>query len=172
MRGSRELPGAGSPLGPAKGGGLVVARYRRAAGAARLSSPTPRPSFPPPARCNLHTTRPARISLAETIPTAVADWCFSSQVICMRRCGEPGRPAAEKLSRSRRQVSRRAARAPSPPQPPQPSGGPATCPGTWRLGPVRSGSARRDSALERRLPPQPSFPRQKMAEGSLPAGWR
>lgn len=103
-----------------------------------------RPAYP--ARF-AYFSAPARISLAETPPVDAADWCFSPHIICMRRCGAgPGGAAAEKLSRSRRRVSRpgRSHRA--------------------RPAPLRTtclGSRRR-----------PSLPRQKMAERSRPAGWR
>lgn len=70
------------------------------------------PSAPrPPAA--LHTSRPARLPLAETIPVGAADWCLSPQLVCMRPCGAPGGGAAEKLTRSRRKCpAERLARSP------------------------------------------------------------
>lgn len=104
----RAAPGRRAPPGRERRKAALRSRGPAAARPAVLASPR-RPAHPP----TLHTSRPARISLAETIPVGAADWCLSLQLVCMRPCGAPGGAAAEKLTRSRRKCpAERLARSP------------------------------------------------------------
>lgn len=101
-------PGRHAPPGRERRKAALRSRGSAAARPAVLASP-PRPAHPPA----LHTSRPARLPLAETIPVGAADWCLSPQLVCMRPCGAPGGGAAEKLTRSRRKCpAERLARSP------------------------------------------------------------
>lgn len=101
-------PGRHAPPGRERRKAALRSRGSAAARPAVLASP-PRPAHP----LALHTSRPARLPLAETIPVGAADWCLSPQLVCMRPCGAPGGGAAEKLTRSRRKCpAERLARSP------------------------------------------------------------